>query len=41
MLNLSLKELKLKAKNGGIKGNKSMSTDKLLRILNKSEQVKN
>ena len=38
MINLSLKELELKAKNGGIKGYKSMSIDKLLSILDKSEQ---
>ena len=40
MLNLSLKELELKAKNRGIKGYKSMSIDKLLSILDKSEQAK-
>ena len=40
MLNLSLKELELKAKNRGIKDYKSLSIDKLLSILDKSEQVK-
>ena len=39
-LNLSLKELEIKAKNRGIKDHKSLSIDKLLSILNKSEQVK-
>ena len=38
MLNLSLKELELKARH--IKGYKSMPIDKLLSILDKSEQVK-
>ena len=40
MLNLSLKELELKAKHIGIKDYKSLSIDKLLSILDKSEQVK-
>ena len=40
MLNLSLKELELKAKVRGIKGYKTMSVDKLLSILDKSEQAK-
>ena len=40
MLNLSLKEFELKAKNRGIKGNKSISIDKLLSILDASEPVK-
>ena len=40
MLNLSLKELELKAKVRCIKGYKTMSVDKLLSILDKSEQVK-
>ena len=40
MLNMSLKELELNAKNRGIKGYKSVSIDKLLSILDKSEQVK-
>ena len=34
MLNLSLKELRLIAKNRNINGYKSMAKDKLLRILN-------
>ena len=40
MLNLSLKELELEAKNRGIKGYKSMSIDKLLSILHVSEPIK-
>ena len=40
MLNLSLKGLELKAKNRNIKDYKSLSIDKLLNILHKSEQVK-
>ena len=40
MLNLLLKELELKAKNRGIKGYKSMSIDKLLSTLDKSEKAK-
>ena len=40
MLTLSLKELELKAKNRGIKDYKSVSIDKLLSMLDKSEQVK-
>ena len=40
MLNLSLKELELKAKNKVIKGDKDMFIDKLLSIINKSAQVK-
>ena len=34
MLNLPLKELKLDAKTGGIKGYRSMSKDKLLSMVN-------
>ena len=40
MVNLSLTELKLIAKIRGIKGYESMSEDKLLSALNKSEPVK-
>ena len=40
MLNLSLKELELKAKNRSFKGYKSMYVDKLLSILDKSEKTK-
>ena len=40
MLNLSLKELKLVAKNRGIKGYKSMSKNKLIRMLNRTEPIK-
>ena len=40
MVNLSLNELKLIAKIRGIKGYESMSEDKLLSALNKSEPVK-
>ena len=40
MLNLSLNELKLIAKNRGIKGYKSMFEDRLLSTLNASESVK-
>ena len=40
MLNLSLKELKLNAKNRGIKGYRSMSKDKLLSMLNTPEPIK-
>ena len=40
MLNLSLKESELKAKNRGIKGYKSMSIDKLLSILDKSKKTR-
>ena len=39
MLNLSLNELKLVAKIRGIKGNKSMSKDRLLSALSESESV--
>ena len=40
MLNLSLEQLKLIAKNRGIKGYKNMSKDKLLGILNAPEPIK-
>ena len=40
MLNFTLKELELKAKNRGIKGYKSVATEKLLRIFDKSKQLK-
>ena len=40
MLNLSLKELELKAKNRGIKDYKSMSIGKLLRILNTPKPIR-
>ena len=40
MLGLSLKELRTIAKSRDIKVNKSMSKDKLLSMLDKSEQVK-
>ena len=40
MLNLSLKELELKAKFSGLKDYESLSIEKLLSILDKSEQVK-
>ena len=40
MLNLSLKELKVIAKNRGIKGYKNMSKDKLLSMLNTPKPVK-
>ena len=40
MLKLSLKELELKAKNGGTKGYKSMSIDKLLSTFDASEPMK-
>ena len=40
MLDLTLKELRAIAKIRGIKDHKSMSKDKLLSILHKSEQVK-
>ena len=40
MLDLSLKKLKAIAKIRGIKDYKSISKDKLLSILDKSEQVK-
>ena len=40
MLDLSLKELRVIVKIRGNKGYKSMSIDKLLSILDKSEQVK-
>ena len=40
MQNLSLKELKLVAKNRGIKGYKSMSKNKLIRMLNRTEPIK-
>ena len=40
MLNLSLKELKLVAKNKGIKGYKRMSDNRLLSILNVPEAIK-
>ena len=40
MVNLSLNELRLTAKNRGIKGYESMSEDKLLSALNVSELIK-
>ena len=40
MLNLSLNELELKAKNRGTESNKSMSIDKLSNMLYKSEQLR-
>ena len=40
MLNLPLKELKLDAKNGGIKGYRSMSKDNLLSMVNTPKQIK-
>ena len=40
MLNLSIKELKLIAKNRGIKGYKRMSKNKLLSILKAPKPVK-
>ena len=40
MPNLSLKELGIKVKIRGIKDYKSLSIDKILSILDKSEQVK-
>ena len=40
ILNLPLKELKLDAKNGGIKGYRSMSKDKLLSMVNTPKQIK-
>ena len=40
MINLSLKELELKAKIRGIKGYKSISRDKLLSIFDKAQQLK-
>ena len=40
MLNLSLKELKLIAKNRGIKGYRRMSKEKLLDILNAPKPIK-
>ena len=40
MFNLSLKKLKLIAKNTGIKGYKSMSKDKLLSMFNTSGSIK-
>ena len=40
MLNLSLKELKLLAKNRGIKGYNSMCKDKLLSMLNTQRPIK-
>ena len=40
MLDLSRKELSVIAKIRGIKGYKSMSKDKLLSILDKSEELK-
>ena len=40
MLNLSLEQLKLIAKNRGIKGYKNMFKDKLLGILNAPEPIK-
>ena len=39
MLNLSLNELKLVAKSRGIKGYKSMSKERLLRVLSESKLV--
>ena len=39
MLNLSLEELKLIAKNRGIKGHKNISEKKLLTILNTSKSI--
>ena len=40
MLNLSLKELKLIAKNRRINGHKSVSKDKLLSMINTSKPIK-
>ena len=40
MLNLTLNELRLVAKNGGIKGYKNMSKDKLLIMLYTPEPIK-
>ena len=40
MFNLTLKKLKLIAKNTGIKGYKSMSKDKLLSMFNTSGSIK-
>ena len=40
MLNVSLKELRLVAKNRGIKGYKSMSKSTSLNILNRPEPIK-
>ena len=40
MLNLSLKELRLVAKNRGVKGYKSMSKSTSLNILNRTEPIK-
>ena len=40
MLNLSLKELELKAKNRGFEGYKTMSIDKLFRIFDAPEPIK-
>ena len=40
MINLSLNELELKAKNRGIKGYKSMPKNKLLSILDASGPIK-
>ena len=40
MLNLSVKELEVKAKNRGIKVYESLSIDKLLSIFDKSEKAK-
>ena len=39
MLNLSLKELRLVAKNRGIKGYKSISKDKSLSMVNTPESI--
>ena len=40
MLNLSLKELRLIAKNRNIRSHESMPRDKLLRIINKNKEDK-
>ena len=40
MLNLSIRELELNAKNRGIKNYKSLRIDKLLSIFDKSEPIK-
>ena len=41
MLNLSLKELKIKKKNRKINVYRSMSKDELLDMINRSEPIKN
>ena len=40
MLNLSVKELKLFAKNGSFRGYKKMSTDELISSINESKPIK-